>query len=70
MSEASPKRELTMMEFLSTEGGRKCPACGRYAKTRELGFTGGYINVGGVIAHISSYGHVTGYGCNRGKPQL
>ena len=60
-----PKRELSMMAWLSTEGGRKCPACGKYAKAEELGYTGGYINAGGVIAHISSYGHLEGYGCNR-----
>ena len=55
----------SVMAWLSTEGGRKCPACGKYAKAEELGYTGGYINAGGVIAHISSYGHLEGYGCNR-----
>lgn len=63
----TPKREMGMMAWLATEGGRKCPVCGRYAKESELGYTGGYINTGGVIAHISSYGHLPGYGCNRSQ---
>lgn len=62
-----PKRELTMMEFMATEGGRKCPACGRYAKESELGFTGGTFNVGGSPVHISSYGHLPGFGCNQAQ---
>ena len=58
--EASKPRELTMMEFLATEGGRKCPACGKYAKKSELGFTG--FSAPGI--HVSSYGHLPGFGCN------
>jgi hypothetical protein len=54
-----------MMAWLATEGGRKCPQCGKYAKEAELGYTGGLYEIGGVLTHISSYGHLPGYGCNR-----
>ena len=64
-----PKNKLSMMAFLETEGGRKCPACGRYAKESELGFTGGTYRIGGMIAHLSSYGHLPGFGCNKRKPE-
>lgn len=63
----SVKRELSMMAWLATEGGRKCPQCGRYAKQTELGYTGGLYEIGGVLTHISSYGHLPGYGCNRSQ---
>jgi hypothetical protein len=59
------KPTMSMMAFLATEGGRKCPACGRYAKEAELGYTGGSCNMGGSIVHISSYGHMKGFGCNK-----
>lgn len=68
-SATQPERELTMMESMATEGGRKCPECGRYAKASELGFTGGNIYVGGSPVHITSYGHLPGYGCNHAKPK-
>ena len=63
----TPKREMTMMVWLATEGGRKCPACGRYASAEELGSTGGYFNDGQIVCHISSYGHLPGFGCNRSQ---
>jgi hypothetical protein len=63
----TPKREMGMMAWLATEGGRKCPACGKYAKAEELGYTGGTMMMGGVLTHISSYGHLEGYGCNRSQ---
>lgn len=63
----TPKRELSMMAWLATEGGRKCPQCGKYAKEAELGYTGGLYEIGGVLTHISSYGHLPGYGCNRSQ---
>lgn len=63
----TPKRELSMMAWLATEGGRKCPQCGKYAKESELGYTGGLYEMGGVLTHISSYGHLPGYGCNRSQ---
>jgi hypothetical protein len=52
---------MTMMTWMATEGGRKCPACGKYAKAAELGFTG--FSTGTM--HVSSYGHLQGYGCNQ-----
>jgi hypothetical protein len=62
-----PKREMSMMAWMATEGGRKCPACGKYAKAEELGSTGGYFNDGQIVVHISSYGHLPGFGCNRSQ---
>lgn len=64
---APPEREMGMMAWLATEGGRKCPACGRYAKAEELGSTSGYFNGDGIVCHISSYGHLPGFGCNRSQ---
>jgi len=63
----SGNSELTMLGWYATEGGRKCPECGRYAKPSELGFTGGFMydKDGNRIGHISSYGHLPGYGCNK-----
>lgn len=60
---------MTMMEWYATEGGRKCPECGRYAKSSELGFTGGFMydESGKRIGHIASYGHLPGFGCNKTK---
>jgi len=54
-----------MMAWYATEGGRKCPACGKYAKASELGSTGGMVEIGGFLIHISSYGHLKGHGCNK-----
>ena len=62
-----PKREMSMMTWMATEGGRKCPTCGKYAKAEELGPTGGYFNNGQIVCHISSYGHLPGFGCNRSQ---
>jgi hypothetical protein len=66
-SSETPKPKLTMIAWLATEGGRKCPQCGKYAKESELGYTGGLYEMGGVLTHISSYGHLPGYGCNRSQ---
>lgn len=66
ITEPQPKRELSMMAWLATEGGRKCPACGKYAKPDQLGYTGGTIRENGVVVGVvSSYGHLPGFGCNR-----
>jgi hypothetical protein len=59
----APKREMGMMAWLATEGGRKCPACGKYAKAEELGYTG--FSTNDMI--VSSYGHLRGFGCNRSQ---
>ena len=63
----TPKREMSMMTWIATEGGRKCPACGRYAKADELGYTGGWLKTGAAVIHVSSYGHLKGFGCNRSQ---
>jgi hypothetical protein len=53
--------KLDMMTFLATEGGRKCPNCGRYAKPEQLGWVG--LHGPGII--VDAYGHLPGFGCNR-----
>jgi hypothetical protein len=58
-----------MMTWLATEGGRKCPICGRYARAEQLGYTGGYFKIGGNNCHISSYGHLPGFGCTLKRRQ-
>jgi len=50
--------------WMSTEGGRKCPLCGRYAKPETLGNLS-FRTTGSVVARISMYGHLPGYGCNQ-----
>lgn len=72
------ENKMGMMQWLSTEGGRKCPQCGRYAKPSELGFVGFDIIEPSawsirtrevthwsrvVIADI--FGHLPGFGCNK-----
>jgi len=57
---------LGMMAWMATEGGRKCPMCGRYAKTEELGnLSRNFGTPDGGWAHISMYGHLPGFGCNQ-----
>lgn len=58
---APKKREMSMMTFMATEGGRKCPNCGRYAKRDELGWCG--VRGPGFI--MDAYGHLPGFGCNK-----
>lgn len=60
-----PEPDMSFGLFLATEGGRKCPQCGRYAKRDELGFIGGrYKNANGGITCVTAYGHKDGFGCN------
>lgn len=57
---------LGMMAWLATEGGRKCPMCGRYAKEAELGnLSQSFRDRDGSWCHISMYGHLPGFGCNQ-----
>ena len=65
LSEEKPK--ISFACFLATEGGRKCPQCGKYAKRDELGSIGGYLYdaLGRTTGHISAYGHLPGFGCNK-----
>lgn len=63
---SSPR--MGFMQWLATEGGRKCPQCGRYAKPSDLGnlsFT--YQTQDGGTARVSMYGHLPGKGCNKPK---
>lgn len=56
--------KMSMVMFLATEGGRKCPQCGRYAKPEQLGSLS--FSCPGV--RVSMYGHLPGFGCNVKKP--
>ena len=58
--------QLSLSVWLATEGGAKCPQCGRYARQSELGVLGGRYVSGATIGHLSMYGHLPGFGCNRG----
>jgi hypothetical protein len=51
--------------FMATEGGRKCPMCGKYAKKGAVGNLSfvAWSGDGGYV-HISMYGHLPGHGCN------
>jgi len=57
---------MGMMAWFATEGGTKCPMCGRYAKAEELGNLS-FNTTGTVIAHESAAGHLPGFGCNKKK---
>ncbi len=58
------ERHMTFGLFLATEGYRRCPQCGKYAKRDALGFIGG----SGPGVHVTMYGHLPGHGCNGGQP--
>lgn len=58
---------LDFMTWMATEGGRKCPQCGRYAKTAELGNLSRFGEYRGGRVHVSVFGHLPGFGCNRVK---
>jgi hypothetical protein len=59
-----PDRGMSYMASMATEGGRKCPMCGRYAKKGTVGNLSFTADIGGGYAHISMYGHLHGHGCN------
>jgi len=61
---AGPANGMGMMAWLATEGGRKCPQCGKYAKPEHLGWNG--LRAGSVIA--DRWGHLPGFGCNKLSP--
>lgn len=61
-----PKNEMSMMTWMATEGGRKCPMCGKYAKAKDLGWVGFHAtdhNGNGMI--VDAYGHL--HGCGKKK---
>jgi len=53
--------KMSMMAWLATEGGRKCPQCGKYAKPDQLGWNG-MRTPNGIV---DMWGHLDGYGCNK-----
>jgi len=57
------------MEWCATEGGRKCPMCGRYAKAETLGDLSFYT-APPTVARITMFGHLPGYGCNQPLPNV
>ena len=59
-----PDHGMDYGTFMATEGGRKCPLCGKYAKRGTVGNLSFICRPGGAIIHISMYGHLPGYGCN------
>jgi hypothetical protein len=59
-----PGHGMSFGTFMATEGGRKCPQCGKYAKREELGNLSFKTHFPQGWAHISMYGHLPGYGCN------
>ena len=63
--------KTSMMQFLATDGGRKCPLCGRYAKPGELGNLSHtfYDPTGKWQGRLSRYGHLPGHGCNTHRGQ-
>ena len=61
--------QMPMSVWYATEGGRKCPMCGKYAKADDLGNLSFPIAdaSGAVVGRVSRYGHKPGTGCNRGE---
>ncbi len=58
--ELPPSNPMPMSVWYATEGGRKCPTCGRCAKSAELGWVG----FCGPNVIVDAYGHLPGFGCN------
>jgi len=67
---ATDQPQMGMMLWMATEGGRKCPQCGKYAKASELGSLGGRCVINGCVTIISMYGHLPGFGCNKALSKL
>lgn len=63
-SHAHDDHGMNYATFMSTEGGRKCPMCGKYAKKGTVGNLSFTADIGGGWAHVSMYGHLPGHGCN------
>ena len=56
---AHPPR-MGMMAYLATDGGRRCPQCGKWAKAKDLG----NLSFSDECGTVSMYGHKRGKGCN------
>lgn len=57
------KLQMSMAAWLETDGGRRCPQCGKFAKKNDLGDLSFAITGG----RVSAYGHLPGFGCNKEK---
>jgi len=57
------KHDMSIATWMATEGGRKCPMCGRYSKAKDLG----WIGCNTPTLCLDMYGHLPGKGCNRMK---
>lgn len=62
---SNEQQQLSFATWLATDGGRRCPQCGRFAKPTQLGSLGGRCTVGHATAYLSAYGHLPGFGCNK-----
>jgi hypothetical protein len=49
--------------FLATDGGTRCPQCGKFAKPEQLG----NLSFGDGQSRVTMYGHKPGFGCNKEK---
>jgi len=58
-------KNMDYRTFMATEGGTKCPNCGRYAKAQELGNLSFNVKTETGYAHFSLFGHLKGFGCNK-----
>lgn len=73
-------RQMSMSVWMATEGGSRCPLCGKFAKSGQLGNLSytivqptewSAIGLGYTwmhkpnFIHVSAYGHLPGKGCNR-----
>jgi hypothetical protein len=68
--QSKPDHGLDYGTLMATEGGRKCPLCGKYAKREEIGNLSFETEFGQGWAHVSMYGHLPGYGCNSAESKL
>jgi predicted nucleic acid-binding Zn ribbon protein len=62
-TEPDGKQRMSMMMWMATEGGRRCPQCGKFAKADDLGNLSFVLDNGG---RVTMFGHKPGKGCNRG----
>jgi len=58
---------LTMYAWMATEGGRKCPVCGRYARQEDI--TSERVRIrnqdGQAVGSFTLVGHRRGAGCRK-----
>lgn len=59
--------DMPFSVWLATEGGRRCPQCGKFANRSEVGNLSYFFRTETGTGHVSMYGHLPGYGCNKGR---